>query len=117
MSDTTAPIPLPFYETIIHASDPAYWTERAKLVTASKMAAILGRNPYRSALEQYLVDAGLKAEDDAGEAAEWGQRLEAVVAEAYGAKTGRTVRMAGQLLRSTRYPWMGATLDAWVSWT
>jgi len=66
------------YEVLAEASDPAAWHDaRSRLVTASRVAAVLGLDPHCSALERWLIDTG-QAEDDVGdsEAVYWGNKLE-----------------------------------------
>jgi len=105
--------PFPNAEVICSADDRETWlAERQRLVTASDVAAILGLNPWHGALEVYMVKQGLAAETEESEAMEWGSALEPVIAERYAKRTGREVNMCGLLIRSKRYPWLGATLDA-----
>lgn len=91
----------------------AQGTPPQHVVTASKVATILGRNPYRSRLEQWLIDTGQVEPDEAGEAAEWGLRLEPVILDAYRERTGRDAQSDQQTRHSSSFPWLGATLDAW----
>lgn len=103
------------YVVMADASDPTAWhAAREGLVTASRVAAVLGLDPHCSALERWLMDTG-QQEDDVGdsEAVYWGNKLEEVIRQAYEERTERPTKPAQRLLRSTQYPWLGATLDAW----
>lgn len=106
------------YERIASAHSGDWYKVRGQIVTASKVPALLGLDAYRSALEQWLVDAGYEDPDeDEGEDtddAEFGLRFEQPIREAYEARAGRLTAPAGLLLRSTQYANLGATLDAWV---
>lgn len=55
---------------------------RRKGIGGSDAAAILGLDPFKTPLAVYLDKRGELPDDEAGEAAEWGNRLEPVVAEA-----------------------------------
>ena len=82
-------------------------------IGSSDAAAILGLNPWRSALEVYAAKLGLSEEDDdVGPVGRFGQNYEAQVAADFAADLGRRVRIEGRLLRSRAYPWQQATLDA-----
>lgn len=105
------------FEIIADATDEAAWHEaRRTLVTASDVAAVCGLNPYCSALEVWARKTG-RIEDDraaTSEAVRWGTLLEPVILGEFARRTGRRVERGGVLLRSTRYPWLAATLDGWT---
>lgn len=86
-------------------------------IGASETPVILGLSPWSSPLRVY---AGKVAPEDVTteetEAMEWGRRLEAVILEKYREETGRIVTPHDQtvLLRSTAYPYLTCTPDAWI---
>lgn len=103
------------FEVVCDSDDRASWlAARHTLVGASDIAAVLGIDPYESALELYLRKRGMIEEDAGSEASEMGLRLEPVIADLYRERTGRPVERAGTLIRSRRYPWLGCTLDGWT---
>lgn len=103
-------------EIVADSGDRAAWLEaRRGLVTASDVSAILGADPYTSRLELWQEKAGLAEGDDVeSEAAEWGIPLEGAILEMYRRRTGREAAAYQKLCRSTEYPWLGATCDAWT---
>jgi putative phage-type endonuclease len=101
------------FHVVCHSRDEHWLEARRSGIGASEISAVLGLDKYTSEVELYLRKTGQAPDDDAGEAAEWGQRLEPVIAAEFGKRTGRTVAMAGSLLRSVAHPWALATLDAW----
>lgn len=89
--------------------------ERKTGIGASDSAAILGVSPWRSPVEVWADKTGLAdTTDAASEAAEWGIRLEPVIAQALAERTGRDVscRPAFQLVRHPMLPWLFCTPDA-----
>lgn len=104
------------YETLLSAdaSRDEWLKARAGLVTASDVPTILGIVPGKPALWYEKVGM-LERVERAPEVPQMGKDLEAVNAEVlYRSKTGRKVRRCQRLLRSTEYPWLGATLDYWT---
>lgn len=102
------------YEVIASSLDEAAWTEaRRSLVTASDVSAILGLNPYRSALEVWARKTGRMAAPDlsGNEPVYFGRLLEPVVVAEFGRRTGRVATPTNVLKRSRAYPWLGATED------
>ncbi|MDE2471076.1 MAG: YqaJ viral recombinase family protein, partial [Bradyrhizobium sp.] len=97
--------------------DRAAWLEERKTgIGASEAAAALGVNPYKSPMELWAEKCGLTEPPDLSEneAAEFGVRLEPVIAEAFAARTGRRVELWPQdkIVRSTEHVWMICTPDA-----
>lgn len=89
--------------------------ERKTGIGASDSAAILGVSPWRSPVEVWADKTGLaEPADAASEAAEWGLRLEPVIAQALAERTGRDVvcRPAFQVVRHPLLPWLFCTPDA-----
>ena len=99
-----------------HSSSREDWLEtRGSGIGASEVASVLGVG-FLAPAELWAQKTGQIPADDLSEVEriEWGNRLESVVAHAYAEPryAGRPVKMSGQLLRSTVYPWAIATLDA-----
>jgi hypothetical protein len=105
------------YSVVISAdADPEGWLrERQKLLTATDIPSILGVPGARSALETWYQkkDALVaRAESDAiRQAKAAGHDFEDFNALMFAKAAGRPVERSQQLIRSTRYPWLGATLD------
>jgi len=94
----------------------AWLAARKGLLSASDVAAILGEDEHRSALDVYLdkltaVQEEVLAIDDPRF---WGKILEQPILRAVARYRGWNYRAGGALLRSRRYPFVGATLDAEV---
>lgn len=60
--------------------------DRTKFIGSSEMGAILGLDPYRTPLKLWALKTGRIPVEDLQEAAEWGQRLEPVVADKFSEK-------------------------------
>jgi putative phage-type endonuclease len=85
-------------------------------VGGSDVAALLGHSKTRGAYAVYAskvapVDVQAHYND---EAAHWGNVLEPVVAAEFSQRTGYAVHEGKFLARSTRWPWLLATVDRWV---
>jgi putative phage-type endonuclease len=82
----------------------------------SDAASAAGVDPYRDALTLWSEKVGLiePADLSKNEAVEAGNALERAIGEWYGKRHGRDVTLGVpfQLLRSHKWPWMFATLDA-----
>jgi putative phage-type endonuclease len=104
------------YETIISgdASRQDWLVARAGLITASDVPIILGIVPGKPKL--WYEKVGMLEREESGdpEVPQMGHDMEPFCASQYVKKTGRRVRRCQQLLRSKRYPWLGATLDYWT---
>lgn len=90
--------------------------ERKNYITASDIAAIIGENPYKTAIDVYLD----KISDDIdlstpSEAAHFGNLLEDVIAEEYARRTGFTVEKEDNLLIHPDYPFLAGTIDRWAN--
>lgn len=79
-------------------------------IGASDASAVLGLNKWSSPIRVWAEKTGIITEDSAGEAAQWGQRLEPVIAQCFAEKTGLPIQKVG-LLRSVERPWQLATPD------
>lgn len=104
------------YEVIDNGRDRARWAAlRREGIGSSDAAAVLGINPWSSAMDVYAEKLGLYGEPDQGppsEYARWGQILEPHVIEEFRSSTGRQVVREGRLLRSRARPFQQTTLDA-----
>jgi putative phage-type endonuclease len=86
--------------------------ERAKLITASDAAAILGLDPWRGPLAVFADKRGLIERED-NDYMLFGRLLEDDVAEGYNIKTGRKILKCPEyeIARHKDIPWLGCTLD------
>lgn len=121
MTDTTQN-PMPFEVIADSDSSRDEWLEaRKSIITASDVGAVLdiprgagkGSGLPRLWLQKkgWVIPSG-----EQHEAAEFGHVSEHFHArDLYAPKTGRRVTRAQKLLRSTQYPWLGATLDYWIT--
>lgn len=108
---------LPF-ELVCDSSDREAWLKaRMGGIGASESACVLGHSPWGSALELWAVKTGQMAAPDLSdvEAVFWGNALENAIVAGYSQRTGRKVVPFGIMLRSTRFPWLTATPDAFCS--
>lgn len=106
--------------TGITDQDRGSWLRaRAKIITASRVPALLGLSPFEDAIDVY-ADALRPANDfvdiDYGlqDPRTWGSALESAVAHRAGAHYRWQVHMSGCLLVSRKYPYIGCTQDAEV---
>jgi putative phage-type endonuclease len=100
------------FEAVCSSSDRERWLDaRRSGIGSSDAAAVLGVYPWRTPLQTYADKIGLEEDTEASEAAYWGTKIEPLVLERFAAATGRTVRGAGMLIRSTSRRWQLATLD------
>lgn len=95
-------------------ADRAGWLEaRRTVITAGEVPVILGMYGTSRRIRYWYDKAQLTERDnlDDFEGAQMGHRLEPLNAEIFAEKTGRRLVRQQKLLRSVRYPWLGATLD------
>ncbi len=91
--------------------DRQEWLKQRRAgIGGSDVAAIIGISKWRTALDVYNSKIG-DVEDVDNESKEWGRRLEPVVRQAYADKTGRSVKIPGEMFRSAEHPFMIANLD------
>lgn len=115
--------------TVTHFGDSAEWTGvmdtdrekwldmRHQMLTASDVASILGHNPHASALSVYVDKITPRKDQEViglDDPRFWGTVLEQPILTAVARHHGWNYRRGGALLRSRKYPWLGATLDAEV---
>lgn len=83
-------------------------------IGASEIAAVIGLNPYCSALEVWMEKTGRKAPFGGNEATGWGEKLEPLIADAY-AERFRVELVELQdphkTIRHPEYPWALASPD------
>lgn len=90
------------------------WLEaRRSGITATDLPAILGLSSYKTAIDVWTDKTMPPVDNEPGEAAFWGTRLEEPVAQAWAERRGVRVRRIG-LVRNDEKPWMLASLDRLV---
>jgi putative phage-type endonuclease len=101
------------YETLLpaSASRPDWLAARRTGLGGSDAPAVLGWGGHRSALDVYADKTMPEADDADAESASWGRLLEDVIAREWARREGKTVRRGPALVRSTRWPWMVASID------
>ena len=88
------------------------WLEARKYgIGGSDAAAILGVDPFRSALEVYCDKIGIAEPQVDNDAMKWGRKLEPLVAEAYQEETGRELKDFGINIWQGNEPWLIASQD------
>lgn len=92
----------------------AWLAARRQYIGASDSAAILGVDPFRSALDVYLDKRGESAEVEQTEAMEAGNVLERTVLGWYAQRSGRTAHASGMLHVSTEHAHLSCTPDGIV---
>jgi putative phage-type endonuclease len=92
--------------------DRDMWLEfRRKGIGGSDAAAIAGLSKYKSPVAVYLEKTGQIEPEEAGEAAYFGNKLEALVAEEFSLRTGLKVRRRNALLQHLEHAFMLANID------
>lgn len=93
----------------------AWLAARRTGLGGSDAATIMGVNPWKSRYALWAEKLGLVPDDEESEAAEWGKRLEGVIAAKYAEVTGRKVMLHGSavptILRHATRPYMLGSLD------
>lgn len=89
--------------------------ERMNGIGASEVPALIGLSHWQTPLSLYAQKIGATpVEDEQPEYVEWGNRLEGVILEVYGERTGRKVKASGVLYHHDEFPWARATFDAFT---
>ena len=116
-------------EDVTHFSAAAEWTGvraeereawlamRKTLLTAGDMAAVLGEDEHRTAIEVYIEKLATQTENPVlglEDPRFWGSTLEQPILRAVATYRGWKYWEGGALLRSRKHPFIGATLDAEV---
>jgi putative phage-type endonuclease len=77
----------------------------------TEASAILGINPYKSAMSVYLDKKGQLDPIDLNEAMFWGTKLEPVLAEVFSDRTGLKVQRRNAILQHEEHDWMVGNID------
>lgn len=80
-------------------------------VGASDVGAILGLSKYKTPLDVYMEKLGLTPPSEDSEAAEWGHRLEPVIAQKYAAQHPGVLLYECDTVAHPLHPWALATPD------
>lgn len=84
---------------------------RMKGIGGSDAAAAIGVSRWKSPLQLYLEKSGEIEQPEAGEAAYWGNVLEAVVADEFTKRTGKKVQRVNRILIHPEHEHMIANID------
>ena len=84
---------------------------RMKGIGGSDAAAAIGVSRWKSPLQLYLEKSGEIEQPEAGEAAYWGNVLEAVVADEFTKRTGKKVQRVNRILIHPENQFMIANID------
>lgn len=97
-------------------SRESWLKERCKGIGGSDAAAVLGLSRYKSPLEVYLNKIGEGIEVESTERMQWGLKLERLILDEYGARTGYdTQHNANQEISiHEKYDWFICTCDGWA---
>ncbi len=88
------------------------WLEyRKKGIGGSDASVVCGVNKYKSPIELWMEKTDKIPCSEAGEAAYWGTRLEALVRDEFTKRTGIEVNTVNQILQHEDFPFMLANLD------
>ena len=92
---------------------PNWFAARAAGITGTDLPKILGYSRYGNALSVWMQKRG-ELDDEAGEAARWGQVLEDPVAQVWAQENEATVQPVG-VLQHSEHGWRRASLDRLVT--
>ena len=96
----------------MNAPDRAAWlAARRSGVGGSDISAILGINPWRTAVGVWMDKTGRTPDNEINEAMFWGTVLEDVVARHYAETEQRKVQRIGEMMRHPKHEWMLANID------
>ena len=88
------------------------WLSYRKLgIGGSDASVVCGISRYRSPVELWMNKTGQLPDEEAGEAAYWGTKLEVLVREEFTMRTGIEVSLVKQILQSEEHSFMLANLD------
>lgn len=107
----------PDAEAVASTRDRDAWLRaRRPLLGASEVASVLGLSPWSPAIETWARKTTRyeEAPDDVSEPMRIGNEIEPWLLGALERRTGCQVQPAGRLMRSRRWPWLGATLDGTI---
>lgn len=96
-------------------ADRETWLRERRLgIGGSDVPALFGVDKWRTIQEVWLRKLNAMDEEESGEAAQWGHRLEGVVAQVFEERTGLKTMAPTDTLESAEYPWMRASIDRYV---
>lgn len=107
------------YRIVCTTRDRAAWLEaRKNYIGASDVPTVLGIRHGSWSSRMALYESKLSPDVDEGSwdanpRALWGLLNEPTIRKEYGRRLDRKTRPVGRLLRSVKWPWLSATLDAW----
>lgn len=91
------------------------WLKYRKMgITGTDSGAIVGMNPYKSALQVFVDKTTENIEVFDNEAMKQGRDLEEYVAQRFCETTGKKVRRANAIFSNDKHPWMLADFDRLV---
>jgi len=88
---------------------------RNKGIGGSDAAAVAGLNPWKSKVAVFLEKTGQIEQDEAGEAAYWGNQLEDLVAREFASRTSLKVQRSNKLYRHPDHPFMLGNVDRLIT--
>lgn len=88
-----------------------WFKERKTYIGGTEIGAIIGANPYRTALDVYLDKTSEGVVEISSEPAYWGTTLESVIAEEYSKRTGFDVEVPVGLIRHKDHKFIAANID------
>lgn len=90
--------------------------ERLGYVTGSDASAILGINPYTSAIDLYMYKTGLKVEEDISHRphVRAGIMLEDVVGKMFEQETGKKITKPTKMFVHPKHEWMAGNIDGLI---
>jgi putative phage-type endonuclease len=77
--------------------------DRTAFLGGTDVSAIMGTNPYKTAMDVWLEKTGRRPPAEDNRFMEWGRRLEPVVAQAFSEKTGMALEKAGFIVGEPEY--------------
>ena len=89
--------------------------ERKSYLGGTDIAAILGLNRYRSAVDVYFEKTSDEVEDVSNRFTHWGTLLEEVIANEYARVKGVNIEEASGPIYHPEYPFLAANIDRWVT--
>ncbi len=95
----------------LQISREEWLTLRKGSIGGSDAGAVMGMNPYRSALEVYADKKGMIPDKEQNEAMRLGSDLEDYVAKRFEEMTGKKVRRDNYMYAHDDYPFMTANVD------
>jgi putative phage-type endonuclease len=90
----------------------AQLVQRRNLLTASDVPAVLGLNPWRTALDVYLEKTGVAEPREDTWRSRRGHAVEPIILDAIAEKRGVHIARVQRTFEHTTIPWLGATPDA-----